>query len=273
MANFKSMLTLTVVHQFFGDAPCRNLLFSPTATTRKRLAQHQLMVKASDSGISLLADTDADIDIDDGLVLRFETYAQDSYFGFYTEELQGRDKPLYYSTENITADNISLALLAEEAPEWDEDSQRDNSAHRNKPGNFKKPMMLVDIPLNQNDFDSAGTNARNLQIKLNTRAIYWKYYFFGELANLELDIHDLSPQSPVGFVPCDEPVAKNGKAFISQSPIVMNNMPKQRFQLKDKTNPGKVLIKRLPNAGIELVSKGRTPSGQQILVAEIYINQ
>jgi hypothetical protein len=268
MANFKSMLALRVVHQFFSDDVCRSLVFSPTATTRKRLAQYQLMVKASDSELALLADTDFKVDIEKDLVLRFEVYAQDSWFGFYTEELQGRDKPLYYSSKNITADNTSLALLAEEAQEWDEDSP-----HKKKPGTFKKPIIIVDIPLDEKDFTAAGNNARNLQIKLNTRAIYWKYYFFGELANLELDIHDLSPQSPVGFVPCDEPVAKNGKAFISQSPIVMNSVPKQRFQLKDKTNPGKVLIKRLPNAGLELVSKGRTLSGQQILVAEIYINQ
>lgn len=269
MANFKSMLALTVAHQFFSDGVCRDLLFLPTATTRKRLAQYQLMVKTSDSGIALLADTDFKVDIEYGLVLRFEVHAQDSWFGFYTEELQGRTAPLYYSGKNITADNTSLALHAEEAPEWDEDASR-----KNKPGSFKKPAIIVDIPLDTKDFAAAlEGKTRDLQIKLNTRTIYWKYYFFGELANLELDIHDLSPQSPVGFVPCDEPVAKNGKAFISQLPIVMNSVPKQRFQLKDKTNPGKVLIKRLPNAGLELISKGRNLSGQQILVAEIYINQ
>lgn len=269
MAYFKPMLTLAVIHRFFGDGSCRELQFTPTTLTHKRLAQHQLMLKTTESGFTLLKDVDIDVAVDDDLVLRFEAYSQDPYFGFYTEELQGRDKPLYYSTANITADNTSLALSATEAPEWDEDKQR------TKPGNFKKPAMIVDVPLNDADFKTAKleNSTRNLRISLNTRAIYWKYYFFGELANLELDIHDLSPQSPVGFEPCDEPVAKNGKAFISQSPIVMNSVPKQRFQLKDKSNSGKVLIKRLPNAGLELVSRGRNLSGQQILVAEIYVNQ
>ena len=43
-------------------------------------------------------------------------------------------------------------------------------------------------------------------------AIYWKYYFFGELAKLELEIHDLSSQMAVAFDPSDEVVAKNGGA-------------------------------------------------------------
>lgn len=270
MASFKPLLTLTVAHQFFENAVCRDLVFSPTATTRKKLARHELMVKATDSGMSVLLDADVKQTVDKDLVLRFEIFAQDPYFGFYTEELQGHDKPLYYSSKNITADNTSLALSNEDAPLLDEDIPP-----ALKPGHFKKPVIIVDIPLDTTDFNNcidAGLS-QDLQIKLTTRAIYWKYYFFGELANLDLDIHDLSPQSPIGFIPCDEPVAKNGKAFISQSPIVMNNVPRQRFQLKDKTNSGKVLIKRLPNAGLELVSRGRNLLGQQILVAEIYINQ
>ena len=270
MAYFKPVCTLTVIHQFFENAVCRDLVFAPTAATRKQLARHQLTVKATDSELKLLLDADVKQEIDKDLVLRFEIFAQDPYFGFYTEELQGRDKPLYYSSKNITADNTSLALSNEDAPLLDEDIPP-----ALKPGHFKKPVIIVDIPLDAADFNNCIDNeiTRDIQIKLNTRAIYWKYYFFGELANLDLDIHDLSPQSPIGFIPCDEPVAKNGKAFISQSPIVMNNVPKQRFQLKDKTNSGKVLIKRLPNAGLELISRGRNLLGQQILVAEIYINQ
>src|SRR5690606_29744905 len=105
------------------------------------------------------------------------------------------------------------------------------------------------------------------------RALYWKYYFFGELAKLELDIHDLSSQLAVTFDQSNEVVVKNGKAFISQTPIAMNSAPKQRFQLKDKSNAGKILIKRLPNAGVNLISRSMDLRGQQILVAEIYVNQ
>ena len=53
----------------------------------------------------------------------------------------------------------------------------------------------------------------------------------------------------------------------------MSANPTQRFQLKDNVGFGKVLIKRLPNAGVQLIGKGRNSSGQSVLVAEIYINQ
>jgi hypothetical protein len=271
MAHFRPLFTLNVEHAFFVDGRCNNLLFVPTAATQRVLQQYPLLVKTCDTGFSILFDQEFLLPFDEDALLRFEAFAQDPYFGFYTAETQGRMQPLYCTTKNITADNTGLVISNEQPAEL---QNAISTPARVKPGT-KTPQLIVDIELNRAEFSTAVQDAVTLvrSIKFNTRAIYWKYYFFGELAQLELDIHDLGSQAAVTFYPCDEVVVKNGKAFISQTPIAMSSVPKQRFQLKDKNNSGKILIKRLPNAGVNLISKSRDLKGQQILVAEIYVNQ
>lgn len=270
MAHFKPILTLAVEHLFFADGRCTNLIFVPTPATRRVLQQYQLLVKMEDTGFSIIADQDFSVVFDEEAVLRFDVFTHDPYFGFYTLETQNTVLPLYYSSKNITADNTSLVLMDKQPAE-----SQGTAPARAKPGD-KTPLLIVDIDLSGAEFATvrqAAVAPIARTIKFNTRAIYWKYYFFGELAKLELDIHDLSSQTTVAFDPSDEAVVKNGKAFISQIPLAMNSEPKQRFQLKDRNNSGKILIKRLPNAGVNLISKSRDLRGQQILVAEIYVNQ
>lgn len=268
MAQFKPIFTLNVAHAFFVDGRCTQLRFVPTAATERLLRRYQLLIRHNDTGFTLVADTDHWIAPDDESVLRFNAIAQDKSFGFYTAESAGSLTPLYASSKNITADNSTLVLQRDVPPQLPgEDSTR------TKPG-VQLPAVIIDIDLN----DIAGSDfiaeeAVTRWIRFTTRDIYWKYYFFGDLAKLELDIHDVSSSQGIGFYQSDEPVAKNGKAFISHEPIAMNSEPAQRFQLKDKNNSGKILIKRLPSAGIHLISKSRNLNGQQILVAEIYVNQ
>lgn len=269
MAQFKPVFTLEVAHAFFADGRCSQLQFVPSAATERLLHRYQLLVRHNEVGFSIIADLEKAIAPDeDESVLRFNAYAQDNYFSFYTAETEGLYTPLYASTRHITADNSSLELQREAPPQL----QSEYSA-RVKPGT-RTPVLVFDIDLNDSAIEAAKTGAAALRyLRFGTRELYWKYYFFGELAKLELDIHDVGSPQAIVFDESDEPVAKNGKAFISQVPIAMNSEPKQRFQLKDKNNSGKILIKRLPNAGINLISKSRNLKGQQILVAEIYVNQ
>lgn len=269
MAQFKPVFTLTAMHAFFADGRCTQLHFVPTAATERLLRRYQLLLRHNDTGFSIVADLENWLTADaDDSVLRFNAYAQDNYFGFYTAETEGLHRPLYASNHNITADNTSLVLQREAPPQL-----LSEYSARIKPGT-RTPVLVVDIDLNDSALVAAKTGAAlQYNLRFGTRELYWKYYFFGELAKLELDIHDLSSQSAIGFAQSDEPVAKNGKAFISQVPIAMSSEPKQRFQLKDRNNSGKILIRRLPNAGINLVSKSRNLMGQQVLVAEIYVNQ
>lgn len=275
MAQFKPVINLDIAHAFFADGRCTQLHFIPTPATERLLRRYQLMMRNNETGFSLFADIENWIapDVDDS-VLRFNAYAQDNYFGFYTAETENLSTPLYATNVNnlpdvnITTDNISLELQREVPPQLSSEYSA-----RVKPGT-RTPVLVVDFDLNNSAIiDALTAEPVQYQLNFNTREIYWKYYFFGELAKLELDIHDLNSPGAIDFYQSDELVAKNGKAFISKTAIAMNSEPKQRFQLKDKNNSGKILIRRLPNAGINLISKSRNLTGQQILVAEIYVNQ
>jgi hypothetical protein len=270
MAHFKPIFHVAVAHNFFADGRCTALQFVPTQATQRVLQQYQLMMRTDDTGFALIADQDFLLPFDEDAQLRFEVYSRDTRFEIYTQEVYGRPigTPLYCSTRNITADNSTL-VIAEQMPA----ELREVRSRSVKPGS-KSPLLVLDIDLSEAQFGTAAQtgNCVEQSIQFHTRELYWKYYFFGELAKSELEIHDLTSQAAITFYKSDEIVAKNGIAFISQAPIAMNSSPIQRFQLKDKNNAGKILIKRLPNAGVNLISKSRDLRGQQIHVAEIYVN-
>lgn len=273
MANFQTLVNLIVEHNFFADGLCKDLTFIPTPTTAKRLEQEQLIVRTKGYGLTLYGDNAGDGDKEDEnenqklsvtkneeLILRFLVFTKDPHFGSYTHEMINKDTPLFFTTTN-SANGVLPAT-----PFYTPESLSDDAMDTRR---VVQPIFTVDIDVSRKKQMADEKYA----IKLNARDIYWKYYFFGDLANLDLEIHDLNAQAPISFRFCNEPVAKNGKAFISQSAIMLNEVPKEKFQLKDKNNSGKVLIKRLPNAGTQLIGKERDSNGQPILVAEIYINQ
>lgn len=270
MGYFKPLITLTVEHSFFVGGLCKNLTFIPTSTTKEVMQQYQLLLKQSGYGLILLKDVEHDVLVDEQLVLRFEVFSNDAYFSTYTEMAVKQGELLYYST---ALSDLNKSVLMLSALPKSEAVVQCNGAKKI----IAAPIFVVDICIGTDDFsrvsESIDDIAHAFFIKLSARALHWKYYFFGELASLDLDIHDLNTQFPEKFDVCAGLVAKNGKAYISQELILLNEAPGQRFQLKDKNNSGKSLIKRLPNANVQLLGKGRNSSGQSVLVAEIYINQ
>lgn len=269
MANFQTLANLTVEHSFFADGLGRDLNFLPTPTTAKLLEQNQLIVRTTGYGLTLYGDEEhgdgkyvdsVSVEPDDELILRFLVFAKDPHFGSYTHEMINKDTPLFYTTAN------SVGGVLQATSFYTPESLSDDPIDTRR---VIPPIFTLDIDVSRK---KQMVNEKYV-IKLTARDMYWKYYFFGDLANLDLEIHDLNAQAPISFRFSNEPVAKNGKAFISQCAILLNEVPKEKFQLKDKNNSGKVLIKRLPNAGVHLIGKERDSNGQSILVAEIYINQ
>jgi hypothetical protein len=248
MSQYQVLVKLDIKHEYFADGNCRDLVIVPTAETDRLLQGHSLILKQSNSGFYIVADLDRNLTVVESLVLRFEICTRDAQFASYTEAVPEQEPPWYYMTAN--AASTGLLSASSPIPEIAAPARRALRSIWQA-----KPIMIVDVQLAPNCFDTDAV-AQYYFIQLQTRSLYWKYYFFGELAKADLSIEDLS-----------------GSATISQTPLPMSTNPPQRFQLKDKKSFGKVLIKRLPNAGIQLVGKGRTSSGQSVLVAEIYINQ
>jgi len=269
LPQFAALVSLLVRHSYFAGGVCRELNFEPDAESATLMRQYRLLLKATDAGFTLVAEILPGLPLTENLALRFNAFPGDPLFAFYTRELQELGTPLHCSDAVASTDGT---LTPARAP-----ATLLTTTVMNR---LRAPALVIDLLLTPQDFQLSSRTvyvpARALTIQLHTRALHWKYFFFGDLARYDLHIEDTDPENPVGFSACDEVLVKSGKALISRAPLPMGQEPQQRLQLKDKNNPGKVLIKRLPNASMKKIGKSRSPSGsdgESVYVAEIYINQ
>lgn len=271
LGQYAAVVSLLVRHSYFPDSLCRDLHFEPDADTATSMRQHRLLLKAADAGFMLVAEQMPGLQPTENLPIRFHVFAGDPLFVSFTREAQELGTPLYFGATGGASDDANDGrLLAARAP--DTVVRAMNAAHR-----VRRPALIVDFVLTPQDFQSSTrpvyVPARSLTIELHTRALHWKYFFFGELARHDLYIEDTDTENPVHFSECDEPLANSGKALISHAPLPMTHEPQQRLQLKDRNSSGRVLIRRLPNASMKKIGKSRSSDGDSVYVAEIYINQ
>jgi hypothetical protein len=264
--NYCSLVNVNIRHDYFMDGLCRNINIIPTEATQILLARNDLLFRKLNSGFTLLRDIESTVGADENLLLSFKVYSVDPYFSVYTQEFTEFLPPLFFHIEHDSTENIgpqNTCLLPHPLQE-EQQFLRIKSA---------VPHFVIDISLDVSSVDNFSGETKVHNINFHARKLHWKYYFFGEYTQTDLEIYDVNGQSPIMFDLCNELVAKKGMAYLSREEILMSEASIQRFQLKDKNNSGKVLIKRLPNANVQLLGKGRTSSGQSVLVAEIYINQ
>lgn len=265
MSYWVSLLKVTAVHEYYSWKTYRALEFSPTFSGSDALQHHQLLMKQHSGGFELLADFSGDIrTIED--TFRLYGYSSDPHFSAYTELPGGGGKPLYYRIE-CQGTEASIAE-AESAPDLDD---RDITRNRGIGiGQRRKPNLIVDVVMAKTLAPEVESST-NCAIEFKARQLYWKYILGGEFAAKDLEIrHFLSDTSP-GFERCEQDIYRIGAVFQSTSPIALRESPPQRIQLVE-TSSGKVVIKRLPNAGPGQLGKSKDRNGNEVIVAEIYVN-
>lgn len=271
MSSYYPLIGLIVKHNYFSNGLCSGLSFLPTAATTKLIAQYKLIMRSVPSGFSLYADTDFTSIINEEIVLRFNAFASDPYFSFYTHECgSNQESPLFYTTQQTDGANHLKPSVFYTPDSLLELALRPVNARQSRSG-FIVDLHIPGAVLSNRKSDNE-YNFKPYTIQFNARAIPWKYYFIGELAKYDLEIKDIGVEPIIVFMTYRQPVLKNGKVLISEIPIVMSDNPKQKFQLHYKSNPSKILIKRLPNATLHLLGKENYSNGQQSIVAEIFIN-
>jgi hypothetical protein len=261
---YQLILQLRIQHEYFPVGNCAALHIVPSEYTAQLIESYQLLLKPFAGGFYLLANSERNFAIAAPWVLSFNIYTNDAYFNNYTHS-ESNQAIFWYYIKNP----LGTAEQQQACAYLDDNNDRQLSGRKPK---GPAPTMKLDLDFDAEEIDRS-MQPKELIIQIPARKLHWKYYFFGDLATADIHIEDLNTQVPINFLRCDEVVVNGGAAFISEVPLPMSANPTQRFQLKDKTGFGKVLIKRLPNAGVQLIGKGRNSSGQSVLVAEIYINQ
>lgn len=274
MAAYTAVLDLEVQHDFFNRGICRHLRFEPSALSSEWMRRHGVLSRQEENHLLLLsANTSTPADFFEAKVLRFFVFSSDPLFGVYTAQRDRKNgAPLYF--ESTPADVDGLMVQSASPAPMAEQGSGSNALPRGQ-RTLLGPRLIVDIAVTADDFLTGSVAvSRQKKIHLQANSMFWKYYFFGEFAKKAIEISDLNTTAaPVEFEASGMPVAQQGVAWVSKVAIPMQEVPTQRFQLRAVEEAGRVLIKRLPNAGTSKIGKEKFRDGSEHLVAEIYINQ
>ena len=84
---YKTLFTISFLHDYFADGKLKKMIVEPTTKTRKILNQHKLIFKLSGNEISVIAQVNSDkpiINFGNFLKLSFTLKVNEPYFYNYT---------------------------------------------------------------------------------------------------------------------------------------------------------------------------------------------
>jgi hypothetical protein len=266
MARYCRLLALEVTHEFLAHGAVPGLRYVPAAASAALMAREGLLWHFLPDGVELWQEQRAAPASGEVWQLGLDVHAGDALLRFYTAWPQD-----YVALTPGTQAAVKVwRATAQQAPAADGGG----------------PVLWIDIavqlraaPLPGDAGDTGDTGDAAVlpwRFALASRKIHWKYFFSGGLAARKLSIVDLdaSDSEPgIGFAPSPWAATAGGTAYLSASPVPMQNIPQQRLQLREAGAAGKVLIRRLPNASVDKLGKERGPNGQSMIVAEIYVHQ
>ncbi|XCN73110.1 MAG: hypothetical protein Q3M24_23045 [Candidatus Electrothrix aestuarii] len=275
---WKILCTVALQHNFF---PTTNsgpeLDFVPSMETQTVMQSVGMLSRVDKNRILLSYDDEKEeillscIPMDtQQLEFIFQVYAQDLYFGLYSESSSAEEAPCYSNIKKNRKKNT-----AEEDGIFLTRCAGDQAlAIRERAGNHARyPAQPAVLNFVISITKETYKEPKEYLIHCASRKTYWKYYLLGELADHEAEIIDLKGE--INFQNAGHQFPFPGRTamvFYSTEPIPLEERPNRQFQLRQSGNNGnKVLIKRLPNASIENLARD-TLKGEQVNVSEIYIN-
>ena len=117
---YKTLFTISFLHDYFADGKLKKMIVEPTTKTRKILNQHKLIFKLSGNEISVIAQVNSDkpiINFGNFLKLSFTLKVNEPYFYNYTNiSLNNfRDTIFYFSNtvENKSQNTLYLSQTIE----------------------------------------------------------------------------------------------------------------------------------------------------------------
>lgn len=268
MARYLPLCALEIVHEFFESSEdTRDLALQVFANveTQALMAREGLLLRERATGFEIWQEQPSDSGVvrESVLPLHFSICTSNPRLPFLTM----RD------AEQVPCFANDMAAVAEV-----EDLQkvRDSGVMDLGLRRFERQSCIELVRVKLAHVVQAGNaGMRRYRVQLKARSLHWKYIFSGALAKRALAIVDLnrSESGGVQFVPSDQVVTSKHVAFISDAALTMRSMPSQGFQLREEDASGRVLMRRLPNASFDHLGKERSPDGQSLVVAEIYVHQ
>jgi hypothetical protein len=266
MSAYRSLLSVSVRHDFFvGPAGC-GLHFVPTAKAADWLRRSGCLVRAEVGRVLVLHDGSpwSDRGAAQGVTLDFLIHATDPLIHNVTEDLPA-DASLvahFDSSPDVAAEGGAVETLR-------------RSADRSRPGlplGAALPCMAVTLRLRPADL----VTGRHWLLPLAARRTTWKYLFAGPWTNQTMEVVDLAGE--ITFERAEDETLTDGTlavAIRSRSRIAIGERAVYQFQLRRTArarNEDPVLVDRLPLASAHQFALERRGS-ESALVSEILVHR
>lgn len=268
MARYLPLCALEIVHEFFASSEdMRELALQVFASveTQALMAREGLLLRERTSGFEIWQEQASDQGVvrEPMLPLHFSICTTNRHLPFLTVR-DAEQLPCFVNDAAVESEFEDLQSTP--------DSEVMDLGLRR----FERQscIELVRVKLTH-VVQAADRGMRRYRVQLKARRLHWKYIFSGALAKRALAIVDLnqSESGGVKFVPSEQVVTSTHVAFVSDAALTMRSIPSQSFQLREEGASGRVLMRRLPNASFDHLGKERSPDGQSLVVAEIYVHQ
>lgn len=286
MGAYQPLFSVSVEHTYFTDHICKALKFIPAGPSATVLNKTGLLLKSSESGISVFYEDDKinrlRLHAEDDLSLVFKVFSKDPNFFRYTiPGAQSDSNLLFFNNQQITRDAADKQMLHSDLNATEKaliDMRADQLEGMLDPKDYLvKPAFILQIVITADEqglcSEKLDAASRRYFIRFTTSQTYWKYYILGDLSKKNLYITDLDNE--IQFEDIGNALLPGCReAVILQSKIAIRMQEKhnQRFQLRESGSMGdKVLIKRMPTACVSNIN-GEMINGRMEDVSEIYIN-
>jgi hypothetical protein len=259
MPGYSLFASVQVSHDYFCDGRGRDLRFRPHSATHAFLGRFDIRLLADGQGFRLAIDESqwpgiwSERTDDDGTprLLRFDVHSADPYSICYTGSID--ISPL---AEGGDGEGASLLPV--------------------EPG-VDAPLATIALALDPDAGEdvSAWTRGfgRNYRLHMYGRETVWKYLLTGDWRDRKLAVAD--QRGEMAFtapVPERLPDGRSALVVRSASPILLQERPAQRFQLRDVTDSSeRVLIQRLPGAVPRRLWR-EVIGGKPTMVSEIFVH-
>lgn len=267
--------------------PCRRFRLTAAPQTLAAMASYGLLARFRPDGLDIACEqSQLDLlaqDVAGGEhpeALFFRVFADDPLFFNYTgTDLISESQVLYLRNERTELDDDGQIRItpAETVTEADlVDSKTLPAGVIGRYDVWQKLVCVLGIDLSLLDLARQGDGppVSRYYATFNVRRTYWKYLLLDDLARQDVYIADLDEQ--VEFEPLGETKVSphhRASAYRSKVLLPLTRTPPFRFQLREKNSGNsRVLIRRLPVASAEQLSRDRLDDERSVSVSEIFVN-
>lgn len=283
MTQYLRLFSVVVEHDFYSESVGSHFDFTPSKECKDLLKRETMLLRSDTNKLEIWQETNDEQNISpteksstQTLQFSFDVTARDPNILFHTEWQQENAREFHNQLSNQSNGRELLNAIA------------CSTAHAPRSSNLSAalrsevmcPDFKVEIALDRSTIDKVVARqeipSKQYVVALKSKDFHWKYFFSGALARKKLMIVDLNGEEGnegVSFIASSHAATSDGIALLSKVALPLQQPSKQRFQLREEGVAGKVLIRRLPNASIDKLGKERGSDGQNLTVAEIYIQQ